>query len=145
MNAGTLCTQKVSTVLPEDTLRVAAQRMVRQSVGTLVVVDPRTEGRDAIGIITDRDLVTRGVAAGLNPEISRVAMVMSLPIQSVREDTPIEEALDKMSRRGIRRLVVKDSEGSLSGILSLDDILESLADDVSLIGRVLEKHAPIYG
>ena len=145
MNAGTLCVRSVSTILPEDSLRKAAHRMLRHSVGTLVIVDPRSDGRDPIGIVTDRDLVTRGIAADLNPDQTHVAMVMSVPVQSVREDRPIGEALDKMSRRGIRRLVVLDSEGHLSGILALDDVLEALAGEVGLIGRVLEKHAPIYG
>lgn len=145
MDVGTLCNRNVTTALPEETLREAAHRMLRQSVGTLVVVDPRSDGKDPIGIVTDRDLTIRGMAAGLDPELTHVAMVMSVPIQTVREDRPMEEALDKMSRRGIRRLVVTDSERKLCGIIALDDVLESLAGEVGLIGRVLEKHAPIYG
>ena len=145
MNVGSLCKRKVRTALPEDTMRDAAHRMARHSVGTLVVVDPRSDGRDPIGIVTDRDLVTRGIAADMDPDLTHVAMVMSVPVQVVRESRPVEEALDRMSRRGIRRLVVTDDDGKLAGIVALDDILEALVGEIDSVGRVLERHAPIYG
>ncbi|MCG8468340.1 MAG: CBS domain-containing protein [Gemmatimonadetes bacterium] len=145
MNAGTLCRRQVRTALPEDTLRDAAYRMMRHSVGTLVVVDPRSDGAEPIGIVTDRDLVTRGMAADLDPELTNVAMVMSVPVNTVRESESVEDALKQMSRRGIRRLVVVDDERRMVGILALDDILESLVGEIGSIGRVLGHHAPIYG
>ena len=145
MKVGDRCIRTVSTADPDESIRTAARRMLKQSVGSLVVVDRRAEPAQAIGIVTHRDLVTRGVAAGMDLDEMPVSMVMSVPAQSVDEDRPLEQALDLMSRRGIRRLVVVDESGALTGILALDDVLEALVRDLDAVGRLLERHAPIYG
>ncbi len=143
MNVGSICVRKVSSASPHETIRDAARRMTRQSVGTLVVLDPRSEDEArAIGILTDRDIVIRCVAPGLDPG-APLSNVMSVPVQAVREDTPIEEALRIMSKRAIRRLVVNDEERRLVGILSLDDVIETLVEEVDAIGRLLMRRAPI--
>ena len=93
----------------------------------------------------DRDIVTRGVAASMDLDDTALSMVMSVPVRSIREDRPIEEALEIMSRRSIRRLVVTDDDGVLTGIIALDDVLDTLVDEVGAIGRLLAKRPPIYG
>jgi len=145
MNVGHACARGVTTAEAGESLREAARRMSRQSVGTLVVIDPRDEEARPIGIVTDRDIVTRGVAADLDPDRTALSMVMSVPVQSIREDRPLEEALEIMSRRSIRRLVVTDGDGRLTGIIALDDVLDTLVDEVGAIGRLLAKRPPIYG
>lgn len=135
----------MATAEAGESVRDAARRMARQSVGTLVVIDDRDDEVRPIGILTDRDIVTRGVAAGLNLDDTALSMVMSVPVECIREDRPLEEALEIMSRRSIRRLVVTDEGGILYGILALDDVLDALVDEVGAIGRLLAKRPPIYG
>ena len=145
MNVEHACSRSVATAEADETVRDAARRMARQSVGTLVIVDTRDDEVRPIGILTDRDIVTRGIAAALDVDDTALSMVMSVPVQCIREDRPIEEALEIMSRRSIRRLVVTDEDGILTGIIALDDVLDTLVDEVGAIGRLLAKRPPIYG
>lgn len=145
MNVEHACSRSVATAEADETVRDAARRMARQSVGTLVVIDACDGEVRPIGILTDRDIVTRGIAADLDLDDSALSMVMSVPVQCVREDRPVEEALEIMSRRSIRRLVVTDEDGILTGIIALDDVLDTLVDEVGAIGRLLAKRPPAYG
>ncbi|MDX1578379.1 MAG: CBS domain-containing protein [Gemmatimonadota bacterium] len=145
MTVGELCVRTVCTAVPDETIREGARRMLRHSVGTLVVTDEASPEPRAIGIVTDRDIVLRCVAPGLSPEKNPLSAVMSVPAQSVPEDTSIEEALRLMSQRAIRRLVVTDGDGALAGILALDDVLELLVEEAGAIGRLLIRNAPVPG
>jgi predicted transcriptional regulator len=145
MNVRDICVRSVTTVGPNDSIRTAARRMLRQSVGTVVVVDPRSEEARAIGIVTDRDIVTRAVAPDRDLDDSPLSMVMSVPVQSVQEDMSLEEAVQKMTAKAVRRLIVTDSRGVLTGIVALDDVLETLVREVDAIGRLIVRHPPVYG
>jgi CBS domain-containing protein len=93
-------------------------------------------------MVTDRDLVLRCVAERLDPDQTSLRDIMSSPICSVIEDTPIESALATMAAAEVRRAVVIDSEGTLVGILALDDILELLIEETQAIGALLRGQAP---
>jgi CBS domain-containing protein len=92
--------------------------------------------------LTDRDIAVRCVADRLDPDNTRLVDLMSAPVQSVDEDTPIEEAVSRMGRAGIRRLVVLGEAGNVAGVLSLDDILDTLVVETGAIGRLLERQKP---
>jgi CBS domain-containing protein len=92
--------------------------------------------------LTDRDIAVRCVADRLDPDNTRLVDLMSAPVQSVDEDTPIEEAVSRMARAGIRRLVVLGEAGNVAGVLSLDDILDTLIMETGAIGRLLERQKP---
>lgn len=136
MSVGRICVRTVVVADPKETARDAAIRMTREDVGTLVVVD---DTKRPIGIVTDRDLVARCVADALNPATTPLTMVMSAPAALARESTEIEEALSLMARIHVRRLPVVDGEDRLVGILSLDDILDLLAEESATIGRLLAR------
>ncbi len=99
-------------------------------------------GTCPVGMVTDRDLVLRCVAERLDPDQTSLRDIMSSPICSVIEDTPIESALATMAAAEVRRAVVIDSEGTLVGILALDDILELLIEETQAIGALLRGQAP---
>lgn len=141
MSVGTVCSRIVVTVAPAETIRAAAMRMAEYDVGTVVVVEGDGSNR-AVGILTDRDVAVRAVARGLDPDATPVAQVMTAPVQSVNEYTPLDEALGRMVSAATRRLIVSGDGGSLAGILSLDDVLEHLAEEVRSVGRVIEKQQP---
>lgn len=139
MSAGRLCTRIVVFATPKEPVRVAARRMVDNNVGTLVVVDPE---KWPVGILTDRDVVTRAVASDLDCHTATVGDIMSSPVRTIAESTSIEEALNIMRRLAVRRLVVTREDGLLAGLLSLDDIIELLADEAASIASLLRKEVP---
>ena len=110
--------REVQVIGKRAPIRSAAQRMRAAAVGALVVME---SGR-AVGIVTDRDLLTRVVAAGLDAAHTRVGDVMSSPLASVSPRDSIEDVVSRMVERGIRRIPVLCG-GRPTGIVSLDDLL----------------------
>ncbi len=143
MSAGTICSRVVATAAPNETVRVAAQRMAEHEVGTLVVLGG-DGGTQAVGILTDRDVVLRVVAAGLDADRVPVSQIMTTPVHSVDESTPLEHALERMATVATRRLVVTGETARPVGILSLDDALGLLTAEAGAIARLLEKQQPHF-
>jgi CBS domain-containing protein len=131
----------MATASPEESVRKAAQRMASYDVGALVVLE-ENHGAHAVGIITDRDMVLRGVAEQLDLDDTSVSDVMSKPVYVVRDETPIEEALAKMASVGTRRLVVTAEGDRVAGILTLDDVLDQLVQESAAIGKLLKLQQP---
>jgi CBS domain-containing protein len=130
-----LCSRTVHTVAGTDSVQEAAHRMLEHHIGTLVVVDNSIRAK---GLITDRDIVTRCVAKEFDPSVMTVAEVMTEPVQTLDEDASIGDALRLMADEEIRRVVVTSRGGSTTGLLALDDIVESLAGQAAEIGRLLQ-------
>ena len=141
MSAGRICSRVFATAFPGETVRAAARRMREHGVGSLVVVEPGATA-EARGMITDRDITLRCIAAGLDPESTTVAEVMTAPVTTVDEDTPIEAAAEEMARAGTRRLVVTGPGRKAVGILALDDLLDLVVEELGPIARLLEKQRP---
>jgi len=139
MSVGRICTRVVATATNNETVSTAARRMKEHNLGTVVVV-----GDDAkpIGILTDRDIVIRCIAGGFNPIDTAIGDVMTAPVRSVAESTPIEVALGTMEGVGARRVVVTGAEGQLLGVLALDDVIQLLAEEMGRINGILERGAP---
>lgn len=111
-------TRGVRTLSPDDSLRLAAQAMEEMAIGAIPVCD----GQRLVGMVTDRDLVVRGLAQGLPPERTLLREVMSPQVQWCYEDQSIEEAAQLMCDAQIRRLPVVDHDKRLVGLLSLGDV-----------------------
>jgi CBS domain-containing protein len=139
MSVGRICVREVDTAQPDESVSVAAQRMQQRAVGTLVVVNGAYQ---VVGIVTDRDLVSRVLAKGLNPLETAVRAVMTMAPKSVFEETPIETALLTMRTGRFRRLPVIDRTNTLLGLLTLDDVLMLLAEEFAQIGRLLKRETP---
>ena len=105
----------------------------------LVVVN---ETNHIVGIVTDRDLVSRVLAKGRNPEETLVGDVMTAEPTTISEWTQIEPALLIMRRGRFRRIPVVDYESKLVGLITLDDIVMLLAEEFSQIGRLLNRETP---
>jgi CBS domain-containing protein len=114
--------------------------MAERKVGTLVVLNRDDE---PIGILTDRDLVLRVLAQGKDPRQTHVDEVMTRSPKTVSEATPIEHALALMRAGGFRRLPITGSDGTLTGLVSLDDILSLLAEEFFHVGTLVEDEMPI--
>ena len=100
------------------TLQAAGERMRDASVGFLPIV----ESGKVIGVITDRDLVVRGVAAGLDPKTTRVAHLRTPEVVSCSPEDSLAAARGLMERFLVRRLVVLNEKRAPVGVISLDDL-----------------------
>jgi len=111
----------VETLTETDTIARAATVMRESGVGFLPIRDSKGK---IIGVVTDRDLVTRGLAQGLNAKTTSAAMIMTSPALTCVADADLSAAEELMSRERRARLVVTNEDGTLAGILSVADIVE---------------------
>ena len=137
MAVGEICNRDV--VIAEKTLSVvdAAQLMRKHHVGDLVVVEEKDGRKHPVGIVTDRDIVVEVVAAGVNPDALKVGDIMGPEVATVREGEGLFEALRHMRDKGVRRMPVVDRDGGLVGILTLDDLLSLLAEEMTELAKLV--------
>lgn len=125
--------ETVVTSPPGTPVREAAQRMKDENVGCLVV----TRDGKPVGIVTDRDLVTRVVARGCDPERTSIEEVMTPDPITLDEELGLFEALEVMKDKGVRRFPVIDPGGDLSGFFTVDDVLYLLGIELSAVARIV--------
>jgi CBS domain-containing protein len=118
-------TRGVRSMAPNDTVAKAAQAMDELNVGVI----PVCEGEKLVGMVTDRDIVVRGVAQEFDLKTTKLADVMSANVRCATEDQDIEEILDQMADSQIRRMPVVDGDQRLVGIVSLGDIADKDSGD----------------
>ncbi len=111
---------RVKTIHDTDTVAEAARRMKEFDIGSIPVV----QGEKVIGMVTDRDIVVRGTAEGIDSEKARVFDVMTKDVIYVNDDQSIEEAANLMKKNQVRRLIVLNKDKKLSGIFSMGDIIQ---------------------
>ena len=127
-----IMSKPVITIDANSTVHNVALLMSTENVGAIVV----TSNNKPIGIITERDIVKRVVAKGLDPSKTHLDSVMTKPLASARSSMPIVDAIRMMQKRKIRRLVVMDKE-KMIGIVTQRDLLRALAFHVVISFRPL--------
>jgi CBS domain-containing protein len=145
MNAGTLCQRLLVTVRATDEILQAAQLMRHKHVGYLVVTDSVGASARPVGVLTDRDIVITVVARELDPRSVRVADIMTTSPVTLSEDASLQDALQLMRERRVRRILVLDGEGALAGVLSLDDVLQVFASDAQNVAAALREERQVEG
>lgn len=128
-----IITNPVETVAPQATLFDAAKSMMIRDLGWLPVAD---KGK-VVGIITDRDIAIRAVAAGLDPQQTKVDEIMSRDVFACSAEGTVEEACRMMEEEQVRRLVVLDENDELAGVVSLADLAQHTRGSQS--SEVLQK------
>ena len=139
MNVGEICSRTVAFVTEEMSLKQAANLMRSEHVGSLVVVREVPAGRMVQGILTDRDIAIVAVARDFDPQTLRAADVMSPDVVTVNPTDSIYDTLATMRQKGVRRIPVVKPEGILEGIVSMDDILEVVADEMQMIVQAMAR------
>ncbi|WP_432900063.1 CBS domain-containing protein [Micromonospora matsumotoense] len=114
---GEFMTTRLVTMDGNDTLAAAAQEMRDSAIGDVVV----TNGDDVVGIVTDRDITVRGVAADLDPNRARLHEISSRDVITVSQHDDAVAAADLMRTYAVRRLPVID-DGRLVGLVSMGDL-----------------------
>lgn len=138
MRVGDFCSTDVVTVGPQASLREAALLMRNRHVGALVVVERKGGIEQPAGILTDRDIVVAVIAVpGARPEGIRAVDAMSQPVVLAREDDSVFEAVETMQRKAVRRLPVVGADGSLRGMVTLDDVLRVLTAELGGLAQAL--------
>jgi len=120
-------------IAPHKTLRDAAKLMAKEHVGALLV----GEGKSVVGILTEQDIVRKGVAASGNPAQRKVSSAMAKELLHTTPDEDIFEALRVMRDENIRHLPVMH-EGRFVGLVTLKDILRIEPDLYEILAEKIE-------
>jgi CBS domain-containing protein len=132
-----ICSRGVVIASPDDSLRTVAELMRVHHVGSVIVTRDDAGLCRPLGIITDRDIVLALVAKDVSPDAVSAGDVMSEPLETIDENDEVWTALERMRSRGVRRLPVLGPQGELVGIVSADDLLELVAEELSGLARII--------
>jgi CBS domain-containing protein len=119
MRAIDIMTHNPRCCLASQSLTEVARMMLEENVGEVPVVDQQNR---LIGIITDRDIVTRFVAEGGQPDVARVETYMTAPAHWLHEDATLEQIASLMMNQAIRRVPITGEDNRLCGVISLADL-----------------------
>jgi CBS domain-containing protein len=132
-----ICNREVIIVQRSNTILEAAQLMRQHHVGDVVVVEEQGGIRIPVGIVTDRDLVVEIMAPAIDQNVITVGDIMAPELATVKENAGMFETIEYMRAKGVRRVPVVDKGGGLVGILTLDDLLELLAEELLSLARLV--------
>ena len=138
MPVSEICNREVVIVGPGDSALEAARLMRQHHVGDVVIVEDRNGVRVPLGVVTDRDLVVEITAPELDPATITVGDFMVPDLVTVKESTGVFEAIEYMRAKGVRRLPVVNGSGGLVGILTLDDLLDLLAEEMQAVAKLVK-------
>lgn len=141
MDIGTACTREVYVVDPGEPLLQAAVEMLSRNVGCIVVVEKRGKATVPAGIITDRDIVRILPEHAQNLAGLAVVDAMSRDLLTLAEQESIVDGMERLRRRGVRRAPVVNPTGELVGIVSVDDLLGIIAEQLGSLARLVERQA----
>jgi CBS domain-containing protein len=128
-----LMTKEVTSLPRDATVLDAAKFMTDMNVGSVVVVE---DGNKPVGILTDRDIMTKATALEKDPRALRVRDIMISPVVTVSADKDIEDVTNLMNTHKVRRFPVVEN-GRLIGVIALDDILVFLGKEMQDIATAL--------
>lgn len=140
MKIAKVCTKEAITVSPSAPLSEAAQMMCGRNVGTVVVTASPADRPVVVGIITDRDIIRAQLHRTSDLSRLSVAEVMTPDPLVLNEQESIEEAINQLLARGVRRAPVIDASGKLVGLVSTDDLLAEVSDElVNLVQPIAQQ------
>jgi CBS domain-containing protein len=139
MTVGKFCVRETIVAKKDSNIVDVAKLMRRHHVGDVIVVEERDGLAVPIGIVTDRDLVMEILAQELSPETVAVGDIMSYEMLVARESDSLWDTLQQMRVKGVRRVPVIDGKGALAGILTLDDVLELLTDELAELAKIVRR------
>lgn len=127
------------SVTAAATLTDVADRMREEAVGSVVVVD----GDEPIGLVSDRDLAVAVLGRDIEPETIQVTQLLADDLVTIEASAGVYDAVEVMSERGVRRLVVVD-DGDLAGIVSLSDVIVLLGMELQQVANTIRAVSPAY-
>jgi CBS domain-containing protein len=137
MRIGEICTREVVQCIRTTSVADLACLMRNRHVGDVVVVEQSGTVSRPVGIVTDRDLVVKILAEGVDPDTVTAGDLMSADLATGLETEVVYDAIWQMRGKGIRRLPIVDARNTLVGVLTVDDITEFLAAELSEVARIV--------
>lgn len=141
MSVAEICHREVVSADRKTSIVEAAKIMRRTHTGSLIIVDSDDPISKPLGIVTDRDLVIEVIAKDEDISNLTVGDIMGPELLLARENDGIWETILKMRAMGVRRLPVVEKTGGLVGVLSMDDLLEFLAGELSDLAKLIKREA----
>lgn len=138
MPVSEICNREVVIARRDTSVNEAAKLMRQHHVGDVVVVDEKNGLRIPVGIVTDRDLVVEIMAPDAVQMVVTVGEIMVPQMATVKHDTGVYEAIQYMRGKGVRRMPVVNGNGALLGILTLDDLLALLAEELLELSKLVK-------
>lgn len=139
MNVGQIATKPVVTVAPAAPLQRAAELMCDRHVGSVVVTESLRDAPVVVGMITDRDVVRAQLERTADLSRLCVADVMRRDPLVLREQDPIAQAIRELQARGVRRAPVISASGTLTGVVSADDLIAQVAQELATLAQLLSQ------
>jgi len=139
MRIGEFCNREVVVIEEERSVTEAAVIMREYHVGDVVIVREEYGKQVPVGILTDRDIALGIVANGTDPDSVCVGEAMSSELTTVTEDDDLMHVIEVMRENGIRRVPVTDSEQTLVGILTVDDVLDLLSEVLIDLAHLVDR------
>jgi CBS domain-containing protein len=136
MRIGGIATLEAVHCKRETSVLEAALLMRKHHVGDLVIVDEVNGELMPVGILTDRDIVVSLVAEGLDSKSIEAGDIMSAELLAASEDADVHETIERMRVKGVRRMPVINGSGRLLGIVSVDDLMQFLAEEMTELSRI---------
>jgi len=139
MPIGNIRTREVVVARRDTTVSEAARLMRSHHVGDVVVVDELDGRKVPCGIVTDRDIVIGLVAQGLDADTITVSDLMTTEIIVARELDGVADTLEVMRVKAVRRMPIVDALGTLVGIVTADDLLQLLSEEMSALAAMINR------
>ncbi len=141
MNVGEVCSREVYIFEAGEPLANAVAEMLKRRVGAIVVADIGLECVRPVGIVTDRDVIRGQLSLKKDLSDLTVRDVMTSAPLTVAETAGIAQAIEQMRARRVRRAPVVSDSGDLVGIVSLDDLLPIVAEELGTLARLMGNQA----
>jgi CBS domain-containing protein len=139
MKVGEICSRDVLAMSASEPLAECAREMKDRNVGSVVIVETSRGFARPIGIVTDRDLLRGQFDRSADLFCLDAGDVMTGDPLVLNENAEVSDALERMSRKSVRRAPVVDGSGELVGIVTFDDLLPVIAGQMSAIGGLISE------
>ena len=136
MDIGTLCKHEIVSVNTSTTVGEASRVMRNNHVGALLVTDARQPGH-VVGILTDRDMVTKLLAQDGACHEQPIEPLCTRRLVALQATASLQEAVEAMLAGGVRRLLVQNPDGSIRGVVSVDDLFDAIARELEGMARIM--------
>lgn len=137
MDIAELCQREVVSVDANASLQEAARLMRQQHVGAVAVTRGDGEGRQVVGLVTDRDLAIEVIAPGVDPSSIRAGDLPHGPVVAVPGSASLRDCAESMRQGGVRRVLVVGADGGVIGLVSADDVLSAISLELEGVSLAL--------
>ena len=139
MPIGEFCNREVVIAGRDASAVEVAQLMRAHHVGSVVIVDIQAGARKPVGVLTDRDIVVELVAKQVAPEGVKAGDLVTGTVATISDSAGVYDTLHYMREHGFRRMPVVDAQGSLVGIVTMDDYLALLAEELNELAKLITR------